>query len=91
MLLSLLRKLDGFPWRHLEGEAHIPLSTVTELKPSVLNSVWVKVWVEEVFLLQRGLDSFTGITRGPGHPGGEEEIMVLPVEVPAPSECCFSD
>lgn len=49
MLLSMLRKLDGFPWGHFEGEAHIPFSIVIELNPSVLNSVWVKVWVEEVF------------------------------------------
>lgn len=47
VLLSVLRKLDGFSWRHLEGKAHAPLSIVTELKLSVLNSMWVKVWVEE--------------------------------------------
>lgn len=32
MLLSVLRKLDCFPWRHFEGLALILLSTVTRQK-----------------------------------------------------------
>lgn len=62
-LFSVLRKLDGFPWRHLEGGAHIPLSTVTELKPPVLNSVWVKVSVEEVFCI-RGVQIVLLVSQG---------------------------
>lgn len=32
VLLSVLRKLDCFPWRHFEGLALILLSTVTRQK-----------------------------------------------------------